>query len=42
MYCNVCSKYRKQKTLIYHMFLKKTLSMSILDSKSDHEYEKIF
>ena len=43
MYCNVCSKYRKQKNPnTSYVFKKKTLSLSILDSKSGHEYEKIF
>ena len=42
MYCKVCNKYRKfKKTKILHIF-KKTLSHSIVYSKCDHEYEKIF
>ena len=30
------------KNLIYHIFLKKTLSLSIVYSKFSHEYEQIF
>ena len=42
MYCNVCNKYRKyQKTKISYIF-KKALRLSIVYSKCDHEYEKIF
>ena len=39
MYCNVCNKHRKIKTLEYHMFLK-TLGLSIVYSKCGHEYKK--
>ena len=30
------------KNLIYHIFLKKTFSLSIVYSKFSHEYEQIF
>ena len=42
MYCNVCNKYRKLKKTKISFILKKTLSLSIVDSKCGHEYEKIF
>ena len=42
MYYNVCSKYRNLKKLKYHIFKKKTLSLSIVFSKCFHGYEKIF
>ena len=40
MYCNAGNKYRKlKKTKISYVF-KKTLSLSIVNSKCGHEYEK--
>ena len=42
IYCNVCNVYWKsKKTKILYIF-KETLSPSIVYSKWDHEYEKIF
>ena len=40
MYCNVCNKYRKSKTLKYHIL--KKLDLSIVYSKCCHVYKKIF
>ena len=43
IYCNVCSKYRKIKyPKILFIFLKKTLSVSIVYNKCGHKYGKIF
>ena len=42
MYCNACNKYRKFEKKNYHILLKKTLSLSIVNSTCGHEYEKIF
>ena len=41
MYCNACNKYRKSKKTKIYIF-KKTLSFSIIYSKSGNEYEQIF
>ena len=42
MCSNVCNKYEKaEKILKYHMFFKKTLSLSFVYSKCDHKYEKV-
>ena len=41
IYCNICNKCRKsKKTKILYIFLKKTLSLSIVYSKCGHEYKK--
>ena len=39
-YCNVCNKHRKSKKLKYSIFLKKTLSLSIVYRKCGRKYEK--
>ena len=36
MYCNVYNKYRKSKTLKYHIFFKKALGLSIVYNKYGH------
>ena len=39
IYCNFCNKYRKLKSL-KHIFLKKTLGLSIVYIKCGHKYKK--
>ena len=39
---NVCNKYRKSKKTKLSYIFKKTLSRSVVYSKSGHEYKKIF
>ena len=41
MYCNVCNKYRKFKETKISYNFKKTLNISIIYSKSGHEYKII-
>ena len=41
MYCNVCNKYRKFKETKISYNFKKTLNLSIIYSKSGHEYKII-
>ena len=42
MYCNICNKDRKLKKAKISKIKKQTLSPSIVYSKCDHKYEKIF
>ena len=42
MYCNACNKYRKFEKNKLSYIVRKTLSLSIVNSTCGHEYEKIF
>ena len=42
IYCNVCDRYRKFKNPKMSYIFKKALGLSIVCSKCDHEYKKIF
>ena len=42
IYCNVCNKYRKLKKPKISYVFKKILDLSVLYSRSGHEYKKMF
>ena len=42
MYCNICNKYKKHKKTKIPYIFEKILSLSIVYSNCDHEYQKTF